>query len=334
MHKLSYLFAVALFLLSSCANDRQQAADNKTTPSTGLSLLTEDNPEWQYENLRLYPVTADEATIAAHAALSSIKTLDEAMNTRGFRILERKQFGRQESQWYNALTVQNKSGEPVFLMSGDVVTGGNQDRVVAQDQVIAGIEVKNIDVFCVEAGRSSYYDENAPEAEKQVAAFKGYFSVASPSVRHAIHRNGSQQEVWNAVADVTKANGAESSTRAYAALDRSESEQKAKREAYLRFFEGKFANHSDIVGVVAVSGGKVLAVDIFGHPDLFRRQFPHLMHGYAAEAATQTAVPGVDADMVTHEFNEVARLASPDAKSYELAGKFAYQNAWVHLFRK
>ncbi|HNL40042.1 MAG TPA: hypothetical protein PKH43_12925, partial [Saprospiraceae bacterium] len=201
-------------------------------------------------------------------------------------------------------------------------------------QVIAGIEVKNIEVFCVEAGRSSYYDENAPAAEKQVAAFKGYFSVASPSVRHAIHRNGSQQEVWDAVADVTKANGAESDTRAYAALDRTESEQKARREAYLRFFDGKFADRSDIVGVVAVSGGKVLAVDIFGHPDLFRRQFPHLMHGYAAEAAIQPASAGIDAAAVTTSFNEVARLASPDTKGYELAGKFIHQDSWVHLFRK
>ncbi|MBL7805072.1 MAG: hypothetical protein JNL02_15125 [Saprospiraceae bacterium] len=337
MKKIALVPILAL-LLASCANDPKDTVSTVVETSSaekyGLALVDEANPEWQYQNLRLYPVAADAATIAAQGDLTNLKTLGEAMDTRGFRILERKQFGRQEAQWYNALTVQNKSGVPVFLMSGDVVTGGNQDRVVAQDQVIAGLEVKNIDVFCVEAGRSSYYDESAPEAEKQVAAFKGYFSVASPRVRTAVQSTGSQQQVWDAVADITKANGAESSTKTYAALDRTESEQKAQRDAYLRFFDGKFADRSDVVGVVAVCGDKVIAVDIFGHPDLFKRQLPHLLHGYAADAVAQGDTPPSASAPVAQEFQRVARLAAPEAKGHDNAGKFAYEGKWVHLFKK
>lgn len=322
-----------LSLFAACVNEPKPAPASPAEKN-GLSLVTDANPEWQYKNLRLYPITADAATVESHAGLAALKTLDEAMNLRGFRVLERKQFGRQEGQWYNGLTVQNKTGEPVFLMSGDVVTGGNQDRVVAQDQVIAATDVKNIEVFCVEAGRSSYYNSDAPEAEKQVAAFKGYFSVASPRVRHAVQSTGDQHDVWAAVAEVTKANGAESDTKAYAALDRTESEQKAERDAYLRFFDGKLTDLPNVVGVVAVCGGKVLAVDIFGHPDLFRRQFPNLLHGYAAEAATQTPAANADASAVQHDFLLVSRLASPDARSFDQAGKFSRDGSWVHLFLK
>lgn len=310
-----------LTLLAACADDQ------------GLALVTEANPEWQYENLRLYPITADDATVEAHAGLATLKTLSEAMTMRGFRILERKQFGRQEGAWYNALTVQNKTAEPVFLMSGDVITGGNQDRVVAQDQVIAATDVKNIEVFCVEAGRSHYYDADAPEAEKRVAAFKGYYNVASPRVRQAV-QGANQQAVWNAVADVTKANGAESSTSAYAALDQNASTQKVKRDAYLSFFEGKLTDQPNVVGVVAVCGDKVLAVDIFGHPELFRRQFPNLLHGYATEAATCQPRAGAEAAPVQRDFSVVARLAAPDAKGHEAAGKFSRDGNWVHLYSK
>lgn len=329
MQKLA-LATLLLFVFNACVDDSKTAAPATTS---GLTLVTDDNPEWQFENLRLYPVTADQATVAAHAGLAGLKTLAEAMDTRGFRVMERKQFGRQEGQWYNGLTVQNKTTTPVFLMSGDVVTGGNQDRVVGQDQVIAAGEVKNIEVFCVEAGRSSYYNPAAPEAEKQVAAFKGYYNVASPQVRQAVHSTN-QQDVWAAVANVTKANNAESSTNAYAALDRTESEQKAKRDAYLHFFDGKLATSANIVGVVAVCGDKVLAIDIFGHPELFRRQFPNLLHGYATEAATCQPQAAATAAPVQRDFLLISRLAAPEAKSHDTAGKFSRDGQWVHLYSK
>lgn len=332
--------ALASFLLTlfvACVDDQKTTSNTSDAVASpgknGLALVSEANPEWQFENLRLYPITADAATVEAHADLAQLKTLSEAMQTRGFRVLERKQFGRQEGNWYNGLTVQNKTADPVFLMSGDVVTGGNQDRVIAQDQVIAATDVKNIEVFCVEAGRSHYYDPAAPEAEKRVAAFKGYYNVASPQVRQAV-QGANQQAVWNAVADVTKANGAESSTSAYAALDQNESAQKAKRDAYLHFFKDKLTDQPNVVGVVAVCGDKVLAVDIFGHPDLFRRQFTNLLHGYATEAATCQPAAGAGAAPVQRDFSLVARLAAPDAKSHDKAGKFSRDGKWVHLYNK
>lgn len=334
MKKLAYL-PLVLALLAGCRQDQPQQTDASTPGEKhGLSLSTEANPEWQYENLRLYPILADDATVEAQSSLAAIKTLADAMGERGFRVMERKQFGRQEGAWYNALTVQNKTGQPVFLMSGDVVTGGNQDRVIAQDQVIAGVDVKNIEVFCVEAGRSTYYDPQASVSEKEVAAFKGYYSVASPQVRQAVQRTGNQSEVWAAVANVTKANGAESTTSAYAALDRTESDQKAKRDAYIRFFDGKLTELPNAVGVVAVCGDKVLAVDIFGHPQLFRSQFPNLLHGYAAEAAVLPAAGPAAEAPVERDFLLVSRLAAPGAKSHDKAGKFSYEGKWLHLFMK
>lgn len=330
MKKNLFVAALVATLLTACQDTRSPQTDSS---SDGLSLLTEANPAWEYENLRLYPIVLTGNT-AGGAAAGSLKTLKEAMDMPGFRITERKRFGRSPDAIISALTVQNRGADTIFLMSGDVITGGNQDRVIAHDELIAPNSVRNVEVFCVEPHRWSYFDSTASEQERQVAAFRGYYNVASPEVRRAVQRTGQQQEVWAAVGRVTEANGAKSSTGAYAALE-SENDQKNRREAYLHFFDGKFAERSDIVGIVAVYNGEVRAVDIFAHPELFRRQFPALLHGYVVEAATavQTAPAATDA-IAQAAFLSVAQLARPDARGNDEAGKFSIDGEWVHLFRK
>lgn len=338
MKNVNFLLALSLSVLLSCNETGTESADTthssrstKVVSVAGLQLDLSARPEWQYESLRLYPILVDDATRASNV-LPVLKTLAEGMAMPGFRITERKQFGREQDNWYNGLTVQNKSTDTVFLMAGDVVTGGNQDRVIAHDDIVLPGTVKNIEVFCVEAGRSTYYDPAAPASEKRVAAFRGYYNVASPQVRQAVY-SGNQAGVWDAVAQVTSANDASSSTQTYAALD-TENAQKAKREACLRFFEGKFSDLPNIVGVVAVSNGNVIGVDIFGQPDLFQRQFKALLHGYAAETAVAGKQPPQSDHLAEKAFQKMAREAAPTRTGNDQVGKFALQDAWVHLYSK
>jgi len=341
MKKFALFACFAALFLFACGDSGPEVKLSTSEPDpaaqnyavAGLQLQMNANSAWQYQNLRLYPVTAEPgAQTVDGVGLPLLKTLADAMNLPGFRITERKQFGRSEDAWYNALTVQNKTDESIFLMSGDVVTGGNQDRVIAYDDVVLPGTVKNISVFCVEHGRSSYYNPSASESEKQVAAFRGYYNVASPQVRKAVH-SGDQQGVWNAVASVTSANNAESHTDTYAALE-TENDKKAKRDAYLRFFDGKFAEIPNVVGMVAVCNGKVVGVDIFGQPDLFRRQYKALLHGYAAEAAATVPADEMPEPNVAYAFHDVASLANSDSKGTDFAGRFELEGRWVHLYKK
>jgi len=340
MKKSALLFVLATAAFFSCnesgtesTSQTNDAVENLavTESVSGLRLDLSANPEWSFENLRLFPILA-EGELLKNNTLPTLKTLAEAMETRGFRITERKQFGREQEAWYNGLTVQNKSEDAVFLMAGDVVTGGNQDRVIAHDDIVRPGTLKNIEVFCVEAGRSTYYNPSASESEKRVAAFKGYYNVASPQVRQAVY-SGNQQGVWNAVGKITEANDAASSTQTYAALE-TENDQKEKREACLRYFEGKFSNLPDAVGVVAVCNGKVIGVDIFGQPDLFRRQFKALLHGFATETASAETHPNESGTEAERAFRQVAREATKSRPGTEQVGKFALGDAWVHLYSK
>jgi len=340
MKKTALLIVLSAAVLFSCNETGPESSPplNTTSENTarseaigGLRLDLSTNPEWAFHNLRLYPILAEEELLKTNA-LPALKTLAEAMETGGFRITERKQFGREQEAWYNALTVQNKSQDAIFLMAGDVVTGGNQDRVIAHDDVVHPGTLKNIDVFCVEAGRSTYYDPSAPESEKRVAAFKGYYNVASPQVRQAVY-SGNQQGVWSAVGNVTKANNATSSTQTYAALETA-NDKKEQREACLRFFEGKFSNLPNTVGVVAMCNGKVISVDVFGQPDLFRRQFKALLHGFATEAGVAEIHTDESERAAGEAFRQVARQAVKTRPGTDQVGKFALGDAWVHLYSK
>ena len=65
----------------------------------------------------------------------------------------------------NELLVVNRSEKPLYLMPGEVIIGGDQDRTIGQELVIAadGKPIA-IDVFCVEHGRWGGRDEEAEYA--------------------------------------------------------------------------------------------------------------------------------------------------------------------------
>jgi len=322
---------VLLLLLSACKQDAPVVPKNTHEATTSLQLLPQTDAEWRYENLKIYPVTTDETLAETHSGLKNLKVLAEVIQTKEFRVTERKQFGRTEN-WYNSLTIQNRSQDTIFMMSGDVVTGGNQDRMIAYEQIVLPATVKNIEVFCVEQGRSHYYDANASAAEKKLAAFNGYYNVAGPAVRKAV-QGGQQQEVWDAVSAVTSKNQATSDTKTYAALDH-ETDQKKLRDAYLHFFEGKLAHQKNLVGLIAVCDGEIIGADIFGHPNLFSKCSKALLHGYVAEAATRKPTKPTNQQKVQSVLDQLTALTAETSNSNELAVKFSIGKQWVHLFAK
>lgn len=330
MKNLSFILVLILGFLACRPEVKEQSTqlDN----DHALQLLTDDRPEWQYEHLRLYPIVASESFVADNAAAAELKTLSEAIDTYGFRISEKKPFGRfEDSGAVNNLTVQNKTSDPVFLMGGDVVQGGRQDRVVGEDQIIAARSLQDIPVFCVEQGRWNFHEEVAdPEdiADRQdkVFAFSGYYHVASADIRHTLSGNKSQQEVWEKVSQLNNAHSIDSQTGAYASLEGSE-EFTRRRDAYLRFFEDKFSGVENMVGIMAVSGQQIIATDVFGHPNLLQRQLGALLHSYTIDAITSGAEVSVGEKQLQRQLTRTNKALSEN-------GVTRYEGALVHHFVK
>ncbi len=94
----------------------------------------------------------------------------------------------------NKLFVENVSNDTVYLMAGEVVKGGKQDRVLASDMVLPPNSDKvELPVFCVEHGRWSY--------KSDAFGFTEYYTVSANSVRGKAVKEKNQYEVWDAVED-------------------------------------------------------------------------------------------------------------------------------------
>src|SRR5262245_18073741 len=111
-------------------------------------------------------------------------TLQEAM--------KRKLVVVRETGDVNRLTIQNRSNQDVFVQAGDIVKGGQQDRVLALDLIVPPKSGRiPIDAFCVEQGRWSRRGNEA------VTAFSASDNgLASKDLKIAANARRSQSEVW------------------------------------------------------------------------------------------------------------------------------------------
>jgi hypothetical protein len=139
-------FTMASAILASAAMavtlQRAQAAE----PSPRIS------GPYTHENLSIYLLHGASANGPVPL------TLAEALAKGGVRV--------HETGNVNALQVENIGGEPVFIQSGDIVKGGQQDRVLTMSLLLpAGSGKIAIDSFCVEQGRW------APRGKEDVKSF-------------------------------------------------------------------------------------------------------------------------------------------------------------------
>lgn len=117
-----YFIILIAFLAVNCQQEVRKPDANSSTP--GFSLLIEPNPEWQYGDLTLVPIVAEDAFVAQNKAVAAYKTLGEALDMRGFKIIEKQPYGRfEDTRAINTITIQNKTQDTIFLMAGDIVQG-------------------------------------------------------------------------------------------------------------------------------------------------------------------------------------------------------------------
>jgi hypothetical protein len=229
-----------------------------------------------YKNLKIIPVRKKVSDGDGRPLLSFGKAFQEG----AISISERGTASTENVPW---LRINNNSGSPVFVASGEVVIGGRQDRMITRDTIIESMPGDQyIPVVCVEENRWS----------KKEKKFR-YASYANPKLRKVLDHTKNQLLVWKEIYAQLDSSDIESNTFAYTARKLDKKYMSASDE-YLRYFTQKLINtDSSIVGIICISGDKIIGSDIFDSRSLFRDQFTTLAPGYIEQAISYGAPPRV-----------------------------------------
>jgi len=195
-----------------------------------------------------------------------------------------------ETRSVNELAIENISREEVYVQSGDIVKGGQQDRMLVVDLILPPHSGKiPIAAYCVENGR---WQKRGAE---EVSVFNSSSNVvASRDVKLAAKSAESQSEVWRQVAVAQEklssnvgrdVRGAASPTSFQLALENKEVQKSA--DSYFKALSGIVNNQPDVIGYVFAINGKINSADVYASSALFKKLWPKLLKASAIEAIAE-----------------------------------------------
>jgi len=195
-----------------------------------------------------------------------------------------------ETQSVNELSIQNFSDEDVYVQSGDIVKGGQQDRMIGVDLIVPPRSGKlPISAFCVEHGRWS-----GRGSERATVFSSSSDAAATKEIRLAAKSANSQGGVWQSVTvaqdKLSRNVGARvNSTVSESSLQLAVENHKVQESAdsYVNALSSIANQSDDVIGYVFAINGKVNSADIYGSNLLFRKLWPKLLKANAIEAIAE-----------------------------------------------
>jgi hypothetical protein len=190
------------------------------------------------------------------------------------------------------LAIDNRSDAFLFIQGGDIVKGGNQDRVLPYDNVLPpGAQNVPIAAFCVEQGRSF------PRGDELSTSFQvASQQLPTRGLKLAALHQRSQVNLWSGIRQtqeqLTRHLGASvqaplSNTSLQLTLEHPVVDRAA--DAYVRKLAGAVNDRDDVLGVVVAIDGDIQAADVYGSTNLFRNLWPKLMRASAVAALAEGA---------------------------------------------
>lgn len=231
-----------------------------------------------HENLTIFLIHGPD-----HPNAKPFVPLQEAM--------ERKTVIVDETSQVNELSIENVSQtEEVLVQAGDIVKGGQQDRVLAVDLIMPARSGKiPIAAFCVEHGRWQ------PRGQERAAQFSSSNDMlATKDLKVAAKQAKSQSEVWDKVGETQNSLSRSVNTDVRSSISSSslqlalENEKvQASTAAYLTKLSSIVEGKSDVIGYVFAINGKINSADVYYSNGLFRRFWPKLVKTTAIEAVAE-----------------------------------------------
>jgi hypothetical protein len=238
-------------------------------------------------------------------------TLDEALSKRVVQV--------RETGNVNQLEIENLGNDEVFIQSGDIVKGGQQDRTLMVSLVLPPKSGRvPIASFCVEREDVKNFSSSAasvPSREMKLA-MKAPKPVTDAPVAEprggrqnyaASETSTRQSEVWAGVRKMqgkltgsigSPVNSAQSGSSLQLAL---ENEKLLDvQQAYIKALKAAGEKDDDIVGYVFAVNGKLNSADVYPSNGLFRKMWTKLLTASAIEAIghkdeARDAAPSIEA---------------------------------------
>jgi hypothetical protein len=313
MKKITLLLSL-LVMLISIQSTAQLNRDNLYVPFNEGSQLVKSGYSSLHKKIKLYFIKAKPSLYNEFKNTGNYMTLEDAIKQSKINVQETSSGGT-----VNTLRFRNSSKDTIIIGMGDVVKGGKQDRVIEKDTLIAPGQTLQVSVYCVESGRWT--------AGRDGTSFNTYHSNAANTIRKSIVQEKSQGKVWEKVARVNTANGTATNTGTYTAVTQSanyNAQVKEYKDAFLKAINGD----STIVGLVAVTGDRIIGCDIYGTPNLFRSNVANLLNSYISEALfdgkdvsiTDQAVAKYLNDLLANEAAQ-DKLIKDNGRSLKVNGK-------------
>jgi hypothetical protein len=247
----------------------------KVDPLAGTKMLA----PIQVDSLTLTPIVASDTAAPSTAPKIDVLVLDEAMASKKVRIKE------VDAESVNNLTFINKSEQPVFILAGEVIIGGKQDRIIGTNTIIPANTTQTVPVFCVEHGR---WDNSSKE-----------FTTAKALAHGRLRGKASfttQSEVWREVAEKNDRRKTKNQTDTYRQVAEQQSNgalTKWQTKVDQAIAKIPAADRAKMLGYVVALNGKVATVDMFQSPTLFKKLEPKLIKSYVTEAVDIVAAKDV-----------------------------------------
>jgi len=235
-----------------------------------------DSIAYTYKNLTLYLIQGEDALSRRYL------TLEEAMKQQKIVLHETGNVGE--------LSADNLSSDYIFIMAGDIVKGGRQDRTISEDIVLSpGSKRVALPSFCVEQGRWGNR-----ESERATDFSSSEYMLSNRALKIAARKERTQQKVWEEVeyyqkeaACIVKDEVRSRISPTSLQLTLEDEKVKSNIAEYVNILQTAFEGKKDVLGFAFFINGKISTVETFGNASLFGKLQKKLLESAASEAFEQ-----------------------------------------------
>jgi hypothetical protein len=159
-----------------------------------------------------------------------------------------------------------------------------------------------------------------------------YNNYANTQLRKVLGTTNNQVLVWKEIDRQLQQNGIRSASLAYLA-QRHDKKMLIPQNEYQQYFHNKFMKEdTSVVGMICISGDRIIGCDIFAGKGLFDASLDALLHGYIEEALLHGQTPVVTDDKVVSYLSPKLTSEAQQKEHLKKHGKiYTHEKRVIHI---